>query len=145
MKKFLRSFAMLALILMGSTAQAETETVFAADVTATSSVFFGTGTTEITSEHATLVGGKMYAISKQAAEKELIKKQGSNYHFCFTNNDTFFEVELDKALAVGDVISTKGYSNKDAAVGVWVSTATPRPNTCSSALEDYHRRIRYRH
>lgn len=124
---------MLMCILGASNAMAET-VVFSADVIASSDQAFSPGTTEITSAHATLVGGTMSAISEQADNKNLIGHQGSNRMFCMTNNNTFFKIVLDEALANGDVINCMTYSRTDTGLGVWVSTASSRPNSCSSAL-----------
>ena len=110
------------------------ETVFSADVVATANVGFVTGTTEITASHATITGGKMYAISAQKDSKNLIGKQGSNYLFCMTNNDTYFKVELSKPLEAGDVISAKTYTRTDTNLGLFLSTATPRPSECDTKL-----------
>ena len=114
---------------------ANPETLFSAAVTATANVSFPNGTTEIASDQATLIGGKMWAISQQEAEKTLIGKQGSNYMFCLTNNNTFFKIELDKALAAGDVISAKTFSRTDTELGLFLSTAESRPNECATALK----------
>ena len=105
-------------------------TFFSADVIATSAQNFASGTTEITSEQATIVGGKMYAISEQDTEKALINKQGSTYYFSMTNNNTYFKVELDNALAVGDVITADGLGGvkNDVEKGLWISTSASRPN-----------------
>ena len=112
----------------------ESETIFSATVSATEKVSFGNGTTEITAEQATLAGGKMYAISAQADAKNLIANQSSYYMFCMTNNDTYFKVELDKALAVGDVISAMTYSRTDTNLGLFVTASDSRPNECATKL-----------
>jgi membrane-bound inhibitor of C-type lysozyme len=97
-------------------------------------VAFSPGTTEITNSHATLSGGKMYAISEQKADKDLIGKQGSTFMFCMTNNNTYFKIELEKAIAVGDVFSAETYSRTDTNLGLFISTSTTRPNECSTKL-----------
>ncbi len=104
---------------------------FSANVIATEVQNFATGTTEITSAQATIVGGKMYAISAQEAEKALINKQGSVYYFSMTNNNTYFKVELDHALAVGDVITADGNGGvkNNLNKGLWVSTSDGYPTT----------------
>ena len=106
------------------------EVVFSATVIATSDQSFANGTTEITSEQATIVGGKMYAINEQADSKNLIGKKGSVYYFSMTNNNTYFKVVLDKALAVGDVITADalGGVKNNVNKGIWVSTSSTRPN-----------------
>lgn len=121
--------------------EAEAEEIFSATVVATSNQSFASGTTEITSEQATIVGGKMYAINGQSDKKNLIAKQGSKYYFCMTNNNTYFKVELNKALAVGDVITAdalggvKGSEEK----GLWVSTSDGYPSeapACAATSAD---------
>jgi hypothetical protein len=108
--------------------------VFYANVIATANVAFATGETEITSEQATLVGGKMYAISEQADNKNLIGMQNKKCLFCFTNNNTYFKIVLDKALAVGDVVSATTYTRTDTELGIFLSTATTRPDECATQL-----------
>lgn len=132
MKKLFTMLVLMMLCIVGTKAQ--DEVIFSADVTATDKVSFEPGTTEITSTNAEIVGGKMYAINGQDGAKELIGKQSSYYMFCMTNNNTCFKVELDKALAVGDVISAKTYTRTDTNLGLFISTATPRPNECSTKL-----------
>ncbi|MBQ8463191.1 MAG: hypothetical protein IJ544_03635 [Prevotella sp.] len=109
-------------------------TFFSANVVATANVAFAPGTTEITSEQATVVGGKITAISEQTADKNLIGKQGSNYLFCMTNNNTYFKVDLDNALAVGDTIAAKTYTRTDTNLGLFISTETSRPNETTTKL-----------
>jgi hypothetical protein len=76
----------------------------------------------------------MFAINEQDKDKELISKQGNEYMFCITNNNTSFKIVLTQALAIGDVISAMTYSRTDAALGLYVSTESTRPNTCSTKL-----------
>lgn len=127
--------AFVSLVLLGTNVAVADETIFSADVTATANKGFSTGETEITSADATLVGGKMWAVSAQTEDKNLIGKQGSNYYmFCMTNNDTYFKVELETPLAAGDVISAKTYTRTDTELGLFLSTATSRPGSCTTAL-----------
>lgn len=115
---------------------AEAETIFSATVTATSDQSFNSGTTEINSDQATIVGGKMYAISGQTSAKNLIAKQSNKYYFCITNNNTYFKVELDKALAVGDVISAAGSGGVKNGLnkGLWVSTTDGYPSAAPDCV-----------
>lgn len=108
-----------------------TGTIFSANVIATEAQNFNTGTTEITSEQATIEGGKMYAISAQTDAKALINAQGSTYYFSMTNNNTYFKVELDNALAVGDVITADGLGGvkSEAEKGLWITTSDGRPSS----------------
>lgn len=132
MKKLFTMLMLMMLCIVG--AKAQDEVIFSADVIATSDQSFSTGTTQIANDQATLIGGTMYAISEQTDSKKLITKKGSVYFFCITNNNTFFKVVLDKALEVGDVISSNGYSNKDSNVGLFVSTSESRPSDCTTKL-----------
>ncbi|MDE6013102.1 MAG: hypothetical protein K2G91_10300, partial [Prevotella sp.] len=110
-------------------------TIFSANVVATGDVNFPTGTSEITNEQAVIVGGKISAISNQAEAKKLIGKQNGKYMFCMTNNDTYFKVELDNALAVGDVISAMTYTRTDTKLGLLLSTVESKPgNDCTTKL-----------
>lgn len=108
--------------------------IFFADVTATENIAFGPGETAITTAMANITGGSMTAISQQDAEKNLIGKQSSNFYFCLTNNNTFFKVVLNKALAAGDVISANTYTRTDTGLGLFVSASDSRPSECTTKL-----------
>ena len=115
------------------------EVLFSADVTAKDNVSFGASSkTEIDNTSATISGGKMCAINEQTSAKNLIAKSSNSVGFCFTNNNTYFKIELDKPLAIGDVISSRGITgagkDENTYKGIWVSTANPRPNSCNSHL-----------
>lgn len=121
----------------GPSVEPQVVDLFTADVTATEVVSFAKGTTEITSSWADIEGGKMSAISEQADAKNLIGKQGKDplyYMFCMTNNNTYFKVDLNFALAVGDVISANTYSRDDTPLGLFISTASTRPGSCDTKL-----------
>ena len=108
--------------------------LFSADVTTKDAVSFdASSTTEITSTYATITGGKMYAINQQTSAKELIKSNTNAVGFSFTNNNTFFKVELDNALQAGDVIASRGVS-ANGTRGLWISTAESRPNECITVV-----------
>lgn len=135
MKKLL-SLIVLLLCTIGM-AWAETETIFSADAIATSDQNFSTGTTEITVAQATIIGGKMYAISEQSSDKVLITKNGE---FSMTNNNTIFKIELNKAIAVGDVITARslGGVKNDVNKGLWVNISSTRPTeapACSAQAD----------
>ena len=132
MKRIL-TFLMLMLSFFGFS-RAANFTVFSADVIATEAVSFNPGQTEITSTWANITDGKMFAISEQAEAKNLIGKQGSNFAFSMTNNNTFFKVVLDKPLKVGDAINARTYSRTDTELGIWLSTSNSRPGSCDAAL-----------
>ena len=125
MKKLL-SLLFLTLVSTAS-AWAEDEVLFSANPTNAWSVPADTTDAEITSSYATITGGKMYVTNNQTSAKDLIKKQ-SEMAFQQTNNDTFFKVVLNKALQAGDIISTRMQSRTDTDLGLWMSTATPRPS-----------------
>ena len=70
----------------------------------------------------------MYAISGQSGEKTLITKNGV---FSMTNNNTYFKIELNTALAVGDKITAKSHGGvkNDVNKGLWVSTTDGYPTS----------------
>lgn len=132
-------FTLLVLMVCAiGTAWADDVIIFSADAISTTDQNFPEGTTEITSSQATISGGKMYAISGQSVEKVLITKNGE---FSMTNNNTYFKIELNMALAVGDRIIAKshgGVKNSDNK-GLWISTTDSRPSdapTCSAAAAE---------
>ena len=118
-------FTFLTLVLFALTVQAADEVIFSATVTATADVNFDPGTTEIGSTNATVVGGKVYAVNNQSSAKKLIGKKSDVYYFSMTNNNTYFKITLDKALAVGDVITAKALAGvkNDNPKGIYVSTS----------------------
>lgn len=125
MRKKLFTLLTLLTCLVGS-AWAEDEIIFSADAIATTDQSFPNGTTEITSAQATITGGKMYAVSGQTDPKALITKNGQ---FCHTNNNTYFKIELDKALAAGDIITATslGGVKNDLNKGLWISSTDGYP------------------
>jgi len=114
MKKLL-TLLTLALISIGSAWGADGDK-FSAVCTATGNVSIPAKTTEVPeteiTTNATISGGRMYVINGQKDAKNLITKNG----FCMTNNNTYFKIVLNTALAVGDEISvtyTGGVKNGD--------------------------------
>ena len=105
--------------------------IFSADVTVTSNQSFAAGTVEVTSTQATISGGKVYAINGQSEAKDLIAPQSNIGYFCMTNNNTYFKVELNQALAEGDIITAKGIGGEKSGVakGIWVTSTEGRPNS----------------
>ena len=132
MKKILTFLILLAC----AAGQMKAETVlFSADVTANGAVeFAASSTTEITSDYAAITGGTMYAINQQTSAKNLIANNANAVGFSFTNNNTFFKIELDNPLKAGDVIAARGVSNTGGPRGLWISTADSRPNECSTVV-----------
>ncbi len=132
-------FTFLTLVLFAMTVQAADEVIFSATVTATADVNFDPGTTEIASNYATVVGGKVYAVNNQSSAKKLIGKKSNVYYFSMTNNNTYFKITLDKALAVGDVITAKALAGvkatetDDYAKGIYVSTSEVTSGNFSEA------------
>ncbi|MBP3775812.1 MAG: InlB B-repeat-containing protein [Prevotella sp.] len=94
----------LALISIGSAWGADGD-LFSAVCTATGDVSIPNKTTEVPeteiTTNATISGGRMYVINGQSSAKKLLTKNG----FCMTNNNTYFKIVLNTALAVGDEIS----------------------------------------
>ena len=131
MKKLL---TFLTFLLVAVAARAGDESVFSAVASAAHD--YESGTTEITSEYATISGGKMYAISGQESAKSLIKTWNKVVYFCHTNNNTYFKVVLDEPLAVGDVITADalagvkkdGDGNVTGTKGLLVSTIEGYPS-----------------
>lgn len=112
--------------------------IFSADVKVNSNQSFAAGsTTKISSDQADVTGGEIYAINEQGSNKNLIAPQSSVGYFCHTNNNTYFKIELECALAEGDRMTAKGYGGtKDGDPnnkGIWVSTATSRPSSAPAA------------
>ena len=90
--------------------------------------------TEITSELATITGGKLFAINQQTAAKAMIKNQGGELAFQCTNNNTFFKIVLDKALEAGDVISIRMQSRTDTDLGLFFAATDSRPNETTTSI-----------
>lgn len=133
MKKLLTLLTLLLCVVVG--AKAEEMTLFSADAIATSDQSFSSGlTTEVTSAQATIKGGKMYVINGQDVDKNLITSEG----FVMTNNNTYFKIVLESALAVGDKITATSYGGdkNGTAKGIWVTVSESRPGSapaCSAA------------
>ena len=90
--------------------------------------------TEISSEVATIAGGKLFAINQQADAKAMIKNQGGEFAFQCTNNNTFFKIVLDKALEAGDVISIRMQSRTDTDLGLFFAATDSRPNETTTSI-----------
>ena len=132
MKKIFTLIA-TALLTMGASAQT---TVFSAtplqDLTENWST--PTGETEITATYATISGGKIFTVNEQDAAKEMIKKQGGEYAFQCTNNNTYFKVVLSEALQAGDVISARLQSRTDTDLGLFFAATSTRPSETTTAI-----------
>ena len=130
-------FTLIAVAMMAMGANAQT-TIFSAtpnaDLTENWTVPAGSTDLEITSAQATITGGKMFATSQQEADKEMIKKQGGEYAFQHTNNNTFFKVVLDAALQAGDVISARMQSRTDTDLGLFFGDTDSRPGSTTTAI-----------
>ena len=108
--------------------------IFSATATVALSVDGGASNLEITSSNADISGGKMYVYNGQSSNIGLITTQKSPTCFVETNNNTFFKVVLDKALAVGDKIKADIIGAKNSATrGLWLTTATSRPESAPTA------------
>lgn len=89
--------------------------------------------TVLTAPDATITGGTVTHINGKDAVQNYISSVGGKYDFALTQTATSFKLELDQPIAVGDIISADVYNNK-AARGLWFTTSTTRPNSCSQAL-----------
>ncbi len=110
-------FTLISMALMAIGVNAQT-TIFSAQPIEAWDVPAGSTDVEITSEYATITGGKMYVTSQQEEAKAMLKKQGGEFAFQCTNNNTFFKVVLNEALQAGDVISTRMQSRNDTDLGL---------------------------
>ena len=128
-------FTLIAVAAMALTVNAQT-TVFSATPLTTLEANWDTpkGETEITATYAEIAGGKMYTINQQDAAKQMIKKQGTEYAFQCTNNNTFFKVVLDEALQAGDVISVRMQSRTDTDLGLFFDKNDSRPSETSTSI-----------
>ena len=108
-------------------------TLFSADAITTSDVNIGSGTTEITSAQATVSGGTLYAVSGQDSEVKFLTSAGRFYMYA---NNTSYKLEMNCALRAGDTIKIDGQggTKSDAPKGLWISTATSRPESAPAAV-----------
>ena len=90
--------------------------------------------TEISSDLATIAGGKLFAINQQTDAKAMIKNQGGEVAFQCTNNNTFFKIVLDKALEAGDIISVRMQSRTDTDLGLFFAASDTRPNETTTSI-----------
>ena len=128
-------FTLIAVAAMALTVNAQS-TVFSATPLSTLEANWDTptGETEITAAYAEIAGGKMYTINQQSSEKQMIKKQGNEYAFQCTNNNTFFKVVLDEALQAGDVISARMQSRTDTDLGLFFDKSDSRPSETTTSM-----------
>lgn len=92
------------------------------------------GSTDLLLENVTVVGGKIYATSQQTDAKDMIKLQGGEAAFQFTNNNTFFKIVLDNALQAGDVIGARMQSRTDTELGIFFDATDSRPNETEASI-----------
>ena len=112
----------------------EDEEIYLATATAGLTVAAGASNQEITSYNADISGGKLYVYNGQSSAKDLIITQKSKVCFAETNSNTFFKVVLDKALKADDRISSDIIGAKNSATrGLWLTTATSRPESAPTA------------
>lgn len=76
----------------------------------------------------------MTAINDDGSARDFFKSQKSAMAFLISATKAFFKIELTKALEVGDIISSRGVCDPNGERGLWISTATSRPSSCSNAL-----------
>ncbi len=113
----------------------EPETLFSADVTRTSSLSVGAGADySVVEADATITGGTVTIHNGQKDAKNLIAAANGRYGFAETNSNTYLKIELTEPLAVGDLISADIYSATGSNLGIFITTLSSRPNSCSSAI-----------
>jgi hypothetical protein len=64
----------------------------------------------------------------------MIKKQGGEFAFQCTNNNTFFKIVLDKALQAGDIISIRMQSRTDTDLGLFFAATDSRPSETTTSI-----------
>lgn len=108
-------------------------TLFTAKVAATSkqSIASKASNLALTASQATVTGGSMSVYNGQSSAKDLISSQNSKFYFSEPNGDTYFRIDLDCPLQVGDVISAYIYCSAER--GLWLTTATSRPSSAPAA------------
>ena len=137
-KNYLFRTLLLGIIVLtgGGTMWAD-ETIFSATLKGEYTVTAETTDGTFPSGKATFSGGTMYVTNGQTSDKKLISNATANkvkhLGFTFTNNNTFFKVVLNKALQAGDKIDALLVS-ADGTRGLWLSTATSRPSSCSTVV-----------
>ena len=67
-------------------------------------------------------------------QEKQIKKQGGEYAFQCTNNNTFFKVVLDEALQAGDVISARMQSRTDTDLGLFFDKSDSRHSETTTSM-----------
>ena len=104
-------------------------TLYTAVAAATENISIAGNTTDlelnVSTHKTTVTGGSMYVTSQQGEAKNLITSKG----FAMTNNNTFFKISMDCELQEGDIISIEVGNDGANERGVWVSSATSRPNS----------------
>lgn len=103
--------------------------LYTAVAAATENISIAGNTTDlelnVSTHKTTVTGGSMYVTSQQGEAKNLITSKG----FAMTNNNTFFKISMDCELQEGDIISIEVGNDGANERGVWVSSATSRPNS----------------
>ena len=134
--KLLKTFLLLTAMLVGSATNLWGQTLkFSATPLQTFSTddqVLGAGDTELTSEYATISGGKFYFSNGETDSKKFISKQSNVYAFASVGGKQGFKVVLGEALNAGDVISVEVLTNGSGSSngrGIWVTTATSRPSS----------------
>ena len=104
-------------------------TLYTAVAAATENISIAGNTTDlelnVSTHKTTVTGGSMYVTSQQEKDMDLITSKG----FAMTNNNTFFKISMDCELQEGDIISIEVGNDGANERGVWVSSATSRPNS----------------
>ncbi len=94
-------------------------------------------TTEMSSDYVTVSGGTLYAVNTDTNEKDFTSQQSSYLCFLLGGSKTGLKIVLSQALAIGDVISVDVLTNGSGSSndrGIFVTTATSRPNSATCTL-----------
>ena len=111
----------------------EDETIFSAVPTTRTSIT-ESSTVEITSDNATITGGKLYAKNADTSDKNMINTSNSRMCYNLTNGNSCFKVELsnNKVLQTGDQISVIYYFSGNSTKNMWLSSTSTRPSSAPS-------------
>ncbi len=111
----------------------EDETIFSAVPTTRTSIT-KSSTVEITSDNATITGGKLYAKNADTSDKNMINTSNSRMCYNLTHGNSCFKVELsnNKVLQTGDQISVIYYFSGNSTKNMWLSSTSTRPSSAPS-------------
>ena len=133
MKKLFTLLTLLVLCVTG--VWAEDETIFSASPLQSLDATFNvaaSSTQEITSSYATISGGKITASNTDTKAYDFIAKSSNYWAFLIAGSKAGLKVELNKAIAEGDIISAEVLTNGSGTSndrGIYVCTNTSRPGS----------------